>query len=409
MPPKQQPPVWGVPMVKLDRAKGAAMEKGEKQSSKDASSAGRVRWLDGVRGIAIIWIVFFHCLLSYNVGSFPSPINLDSFLSLVAQCDAGSFFGKLLCAVDAVIVAIMQRGAQAVGVFILFSGFGLTYSLFKKRGRLEIAWAGWYKRRLARLFPIFWLAHLVFLVSPFTILHDRIDYRFFLSLLGDRVYPVDKMFFYLVPAWWFLGLLIEFYIAFPFLFKLMQRLGWARYLGLCIVSSAGARVILRILDANGDYEMGAFFVCRLWEFGAGMVLGELMAQSPGRTFRLLLSWKGFLGGVITYTLGLVTYQPNLMSVFSDGLIATGLSVILIHLGYRLDKVPGIGRAFALAGVFSYGIYLFHQPYVMFIAEKLRPFSFGVFLSSASAAIVLIALASMGLEHMVNRIAGRLFR
>ena len=66
-----------------------------------------------------------------------------------------------------------------------------------------------------RLFPLYWLAHLVFLVSPFVILHDPVDYRFLLSFFGDRVYPVDKMFFYLVPAWWFLGLLIETLHRFP--------------------------------------------------------------------------------------------------------------------------------------------------------------------------------------------------
>ncbi len=255
----------------------------------------RIQWLDGVRGMAIIWIVFFHCLLTYNDGHFPSPISLDSFLTFITQCGGGSLFGRFFCTLDAIIIAIIQRGAQPVGVFILFSGFGLTYSLFKG-GRLEIAWAGWYRRRFTRLFPIFWLAHLIFLISPFAVLHDTIDYRFVLSLLGDRVYPVDKMFFYLVPAWWFLGLLIEFYMAFPLLFKLIRRLGWARYLGLCIVASVSAKVVLRILGANGDYEMGAFFVCRLWEFGAGMALGKLDGASPRSDFSAAAFMEGFSGG-----------------------------------------------------------------------------------------------------------------
>ena len=371
-------------------------------------STGRFQWLDSVKGLAVIWIAFYHCLLSYGSGSLPWPITLYSLFGLVRQCAHGSVFGSFSCALEGVIAAIIQRGPQAVGVFILFSGFGLTYSL-AKRGGFETSWAVWYRRRLTRLFPVYWLAHLVFLVSPFASLHDPVDYRFLLSFFGDRVFPIEKMFFYLVPAWWFMGLLIELYIFFPLLFKLMDRLGWMKYLGLCILSSAVAKyVLVDIVDANGYYEMGGFFVCRLWEFGAGMVLGKLMAERPESVLDRLLSWKGFFAGAIVYTLGLFSYQPNFLYVFSDGLTAVGLSVIMIHVAYRLDGAPGLGRALALAGVYSYSIYLLHQPYVMYVGEKLRPHSLGVFLVFASAVAVLIALGSMCLEYAVNRAVKHFF-
>jgi peptidoglycan/LPS O-acetylase OafA/YrhL len=372
------------------------------------SSTGRFQWLDSVRGMAVIWIALFHCLLSYGSGSLPSPISFGSFCGVVQQCAQGSSFGNFSCAVEAIIAAIIQRGSLGVGVFILFSGFGLTYSLVK-RGRFETSWAVWYRRRLTRIFPVYWLAHLVFLVSPFAVLHDPVDYRFLLSLLGDRVYPVDKMFFYLVPAWWFLGLLIEFYIVFPLLFKLMQRLGWVKYLGLCILLSSGTRYVLTdVVEANGYYEMGAFFVCRLWEFAAGMTMGKLMGEAPDWTLGRLLSWKGFFAGVILFTLGLVSYQPNFLSSFSDGLTAMGLSLILMHLAYRLDRIPGLGRWLAWGGVYSYSIYLFHQPYVMYVGEKLRPYSLAVFLILANALLVLIAAISMCFEYTVNRTVNLFF-
>ncbi|MGC9966984.1 MAG: acyltransferase [Syntrophobacteraceae bacterium] len=372
------------------------------------SPAGRFEWLDSVRGLAVLWIAFFHCILSYNNGRFPSPLTINSLSSFVEQCAQGSLPGKLLCAAKAIVAAILLRGSQGVGVFLLFSGFGLTYSLVKSGG-FEISWANWYKRRLTRLFPVYWLAHLILLISPFAVLHDKIDYRFLLSFFGDRVYPVDEMFFYLVPAWWFLGMLIEFYIAFPLLFKLMQRLGWVRYLMFCIVLTSSARYLMQIIGADGNYMMGAFFVCRLWEFAAGMALGKLMTEAPDATFRLLLSWKGFFLGVITYVLGFLTYQPNFLFNLSDGFTAMGLSVILIHAAYHLDRMPWLGRAFALAGVYSYSIYLFHQPYVIFAGEMLRPCSFAVFLVSASAVIVLISLVSMSFEYAVNRAVKRFFR
>ena len=104
--------------------------------------------------------------------------------------------------------------------------------------------------------------------------------------------------------------------------------------------------------------MGAFFVCRLWEFAAGMAMGKSVAELPDRTLSLLLSWKGFFIGIILYALGLFTYQPNFMYSFSDGLTAMGFSVILIHVAYRIDRVPGVGKSIGWAGVYSYSFIFF---------------------------------------------------
>ena len=381
---------------------------GAVRSENHPTPARHFQWLDGVRGLSVLWIAFFHCILSYNNERFPSPLTMDSLSSFLGQCaPGGHVFAKILCGLEAVVAAVLLRGSQAVGVFLLFSGFGLTYSLVKSGGA-GISWASWYRRRLARLFPVYWLAHLIFLVSPFAVLHDKIDYRFLLSFFGDRVYPVDQMFYYLVPAWWFMGMLIEFYIVFPLLYKLMRRLGWVWYLVFCIVLTSGARYALQVIKADGNYVMGAFFVCRLWEFAAGMALGELMAKAPDETSRRIFSSWGFFLGVVTFVLGMLTYQPNFLFSFSDGLMATGLALILIHAARLLDSIPGIGKAFAIAGVYSYSIYLFHQPYVIFAGERLQARSFPVFLISASAIICLISLMSIGIESAVNRTLKRFF-
>lgn len=369
--------------------------------------AARLRWVDTTRGMAILWIALFHCFIAYG-GSYPWLLTLSNFGAFFDQCAPDSLFRQVLCATGGIAAWFFQRGSQAVGVFILFSGFGLSYSL-SKREEGEPAWGRWYRHRLFRLFPIYWIAHLVFLVSPFQYRPDPIDYRFVLSFLGDRVYPVGAMFYYLVPAWWFLGLLIELYIVFPVLFRLMRRLGTAKFLVLCIAVTIASRyLIFSVLQASGNYIQGALFTCRLWEFAAGMALGRLMAQDRSKTLGWLFSWKALASGAVFYLLGTLSYQPNFLYTLTDGLMATGLSAIMVQAAAAADRVPALGPALAGAGVYSYSIYLFHQPYVMYCGEKLRPYPMAAFLLGAAALIALIAFFSMRFEALFNRLSRRFF-
>lgn len=377
------------------------------QTPSAAAAATRFQWIDSVRGMAIVWIAFFHCFIAYGP-NYPWPITLGSLPAFVDQCLPGALFGKIGCYIEGLIAGTMERGAQGVGVFILFSGFGLTYSLVK-RGQGKISWGRWYFHRFIRLFPIYWLAHLVFLVSPFQYRPVPFDYRFILSFLGDRVFPVDTMFFYLSPAWWFIGMLIELYIVFPLLYRLMQRMGSGGFFALCIALTVGSRYLLHVSGASGNYQMGALFLCRLWEFSAGMILGKLMAEDPQATARRLFSFKCFAAGIIVYVLGQLSYQPNALYILSDGLSGTGLSVIMVHIAALLDRAPVIGTAFARAGVYSYSLYLFHQPYVMYLGEHFQRYHIGVFFIVATAAIAVIALIAGCVEKGLNKVVHRYIR
>ncbi len=376
------------------------------KSLKAPGGSDHFDWVDGARGIAILWIAFFHSFLAYGA-NYPWPITFSSYGAFVEQCAPSGFLGKILCPIEAVIAAIIEHGSNGVGVFLLFSGFGLTYSLYRGQGR-EPSWGNWYRRRLVRLFPIYWLAHLVVLVSPIQYKPDPIDYRFILSFLGDRIYPVKQMFFYLNPAWWFFGLLLELYVVFPFLFRLLRRFGEAKFLVFCIVFTSISRyMIFAVLEADGEWLQGAFFGARLWEFGAGMVLGKLLAEHPRETIERLFSGTTLVLGIVLYAAALLTYQPNFLYCFSDGLNAMGLTIILAQIAARTARIPGLGKGLAKAGVYSYGIYLLHQPFVMYAGEQLRSYPLGIYFVLAAAIIMLIALIAMIIEYTVNRLISRL--
>ncbi len=370
------------------------------------SSGERFAWLDSVRGIAILWIVFFHFFITFAGDRYPWNITFSNFQSFVHGCAPTGLAAKIGCCLEGLIVALIQSGPYAISVFILFSGFGLTYSLVKK-GK-EPDWPVWYRRRIWRLFPIYWLAHLVCLVSPFLYLQSPIDYRFVLSFFGDRIVPVDKMFFYLNPSWWFFGLLLQLYIVFPLLYRLLQKLGPIRFLVLSAAFGAGCRYLLNmVIHADGNWAMGAFFAGRVWEFAAGMSLGSLMARQPQRTLKWFFSAWGCIAGVGLFALGVWCYQPIFTFSFTDGLVGMGLSIILANLANQLKRIPVAAKIFSFVGVYSYSVYLFHQPYVMYFGNRLHGSGIWVYLTLGSAIVAAVVAGAACVEWSVNKGVARL--
>jgi peptidoglycan/LPS O-acetylase OafA/YrhL len=54
-------------------------------------------------------------------------------------------------------------------------------------------------------------------------------------------------------------------------------------------------------------------------------------------------------------------------------------------------------------VFSYGLYLIHQPYVIYFGERMRWMSLYEFVVAACPIIALLAIFSARLEQYVNRL------
>ncbi len=374
-----------------------------------ASGGQRLRWLDGIKGLAILWIAYFHCFEAYNNRRLPSPLDSDYFARFIHQAAPVGIFATLLCIEKATFAAIAGVGFHAVGVFIVMSGFGLSYSLARTDVPRD-GWRGWYRSRVVRLFPMYWAAHLLYLVSPFIAHFEPIDYRFVLSFLGDRVWPIYYIFYYLNPAWWYFGLILELNIVFPLLYLLMRKLDAGWFLALSIIETIVSRYVLMVvLHASGYYLLGAFFGCRLWEFALGMVVGLWYQQDREWVDGRLFSPSGLLAGIIIYTAGLYSFPHALTYTLTDGLIGTGLFVILAQLAWQARRFPRVDAALAYVGVYSYGFYLVHQPYVIYFGERIRDWNLTEFTLAAVLVIAVLAIGASWFERLVNAITNRLMQ
>ena len=115
----------------------------------------RLLWIDISKGLAILFVAYFHFFSTYfQHGVLPPP-------------DWSNVAASALTLLKLTWFKISGLGFHAVGVFIILSGWTLMQSTVRRTEKGEIAWGAWYWARFARLYPMYWVAHLVYLVSPF--------------------------------------------------------------------------------------------------------------------------------------------------------------------------------------------------------------------------------------------------
>lgn len=368
--------------------------------------SARLDWMSVMRGVCSLWIVYFHTYSSYMPQPMPAT-NAQFLVNLYAAYSAPeiSWLWKQAAVVHD-IFAMMSL--HAVGIFIVMSGFGLTRSLLRKGHASEVAWGTWLKTRFWRLYPFFWLAHLIYLFAPFIWRPEPIDWRFLVSLTGVRAWPMESILFYANPSWWFFWLILQLYLAFPLLFAFYRRYGVWWFLVLAVGCSLASRYL--ILFEWKDWRgmiIGGLFTARLAEFALGMALAELWRRDPGGFSKRLTGWRTFLAGLILYPAGLLCYSSLESYLFVDVLCAAGLFLLLAPVARVIARVGWLTRALSFAGAVSLGTFLLHQPWTITagLALKGEPWwVFGLAMVALLPAMVVIAWAvETGLHAALQRL------
>jgi peptidoglycan/LPS O-acetylase OafA/YrhL len=356
----------------------------------------RLLWLDIAKALAISWVVYFHFFNTvFEHAQFPA----DDWSSLAAGT---------ITILRMAGLKVSGIGFHAVGVFIILSGWALMESTARRAETTSLKWGSWFGARFLRLYPMYWVAHLVYLVSPFVARLEPVDSRIILSLLGLRFIDITMNFMYLNAAWWYFSMLIQFYLIFPLLFWVARRLGPTTFLiGACALGFFTRYLMLIPYPQHGFWVLGGCAICRLPEFALGMALGMWHKQSPARTEWLLLRGAGFVVGLLLYPAAMMLYHNGFTYVFVD--FATGACCLLEIVGVAgiIALCPGPAKILGLVGTFSYGLYLIHQPYVIWLGLRIRPISAEFFLLIFVATLAVLSAWGILLEKSTNAIVNRL--
>ena len=149
--------------------------------------------LDAIKAFALLWICLIHWTQQLfggwdiaNPDNFWPPL-ADRVAQLMPVSGHGIWDIPLSLLLD-----FGRAGDQGVQLFLIVSGFGLTWALPQSKGGATPGWGGFYRRRLSRIYPEYWMAHLMVLAGVLAgaLAPGRaLQSSFLFSLLGIRVTP----------------------------------------------------------------------------------------------------------------------------------------------------------------------------------------------------------------------------
>jgi peptidoglycan/LPS O-acetylase OafA/YrhL len=357
-------------------------------------SGEHFRALDGIRGGAILLVMFFH-FSAYGHGLIRSDVWIDRLY-----------------------YRISGTGWIGVDLFFVLSGFLITGILYDAK-HTDRYFRNFYARRVLRIFPLYYAALLLFLVIlPWlrpddaglqAITRDGAWYWSYLAnvRIADMGWPEVP----LLGHFWSLAVEEQFYLVWPVIVLLLDR----RRLQLaCVLCIFGAIVVRVGLHFYGNPTAAFVFTpARVDVLAVGAYIA-VAARGPSglqQLSRIAPPVAASLAAVLLFILGLrrgfAAYDPWVFTL--------GLSVLALFFGAVLVLALTMPRHTKLArlldssvlsffGRYSYGLYVIHSPILFMFAGAvpltILPTVFGsqllrqlAFLLIATAVSVAMALAS----------------
>ena len=333
----------------------------------------RFQELDMMRGFAACWVVAVHFWYFNFLPPFFGYSNFFEYAKAVGEASTiAKFFPLPFNSAGNIVLDVLNifflLGYQGVHIFFILSGFGLVYSRILKPHE---SWSIFMRKKFFRIYPTYWILLAVSLIIPR--LRADLFYGYFDWWSFWRSWIIlDKA----IPLSWFKFPLIQFYLCFFVLFKLLHKYSIKQFLLTSFLIKVTYTFLFLFLGYNvflpilGDpVYPGYLAISRLFEFCLGMAMAKVYASNPTLLINYLTKPVTIALAIIFEILGIMgcfqfsnpifqgVYFPFGVS-FYDAFLGFGIFVIVFNVCRLLINFSELTTRF-LTGVskISYELYL----------------------------------------------------
>ena len=275
-------------------------------------------------GVAILWLVAFHF-------GFPR----DNFISHVFSW-------------------IIGMGQMGVDMFMFLSGIGMVFSIQKCP-----SFSSFFKRRFMRITKTYWPALVLIFLISFVLKNLCAHFTdcFTLSEIFYAGFFLDVLTLGNMGAYWFVSAIMVFYMLFPLLYLLGEKIGSLFVFWIALLVSIYITILFYKYDIHWQFMSARFPI-----FVLGYYMGYSYKMKKVECFGLVKSVIWFVSGLIIYSVFSLCYQEYMVSLglhyWPWILMAPAMCYFIAYMIALLSKGKSIGiNAIAIIGGATLEMYI----------------------------------------------------
>jgi len=366
----------------------------------------RLPYLDGLRGIAALYVVMCHV-----------------YTAIMFGCD-----GAGASSISLQFLKLFKYGHYMVDLFIVLSGYVLSIPIVVASSTLKGGFWTYFLKRVVRIIPPFYLSlMLAFLVSQMPSVPG------FRTMVTESPLSQYVAHLFLVNNWsqswrigsnqplWSVAVEWQIYMMFPLvLLPIWKRFGVVTMVILAIVGGITVNLI-----TSGLYSSAHTWFVGLFAIG---VLTAEICHGVSNNLSIIKSWKSIwiipIGMFASVSIAnrWVDFSEARFMWLSDTLIGIGFAAAILALTSQSSRVGGGGRFIEILtsrpiqflGSISYSVYLFHWPLLEVVMKTVLAMKLNadmlvlsVIFVGVPTIVAVCALLSMLVEQPMIRLAKRL--
>ncbi|MFC4261279.1 acyltransferase family protein [Ferruginibacter yonginensis] len=305
------------------------------------ASSKRLGVIDGWRAIACMGVLYIHVM-----GLLQQPT------CFIAGID---------------VFKVLSIWGNGVHLFFVISGFCFYWVMHGKQQWDIAALIGFWKKRLLRIAPAFYVACMVYALVYFKTINSAVLFKLACNFLFIQPYVHGAE---IAGIFWSLSVEWFFYIGLPFVFMAIKKWGYRIMLGPLLLLF----ILLNLahykgLLYNNDFAWYYTIMGNFGHFVWGIIIGRLYQTSKATTWPFK-SWVGFIVGLVIAYMGKVFYYSAWVTKMGTfGFLFETIGPLLMTFGFAYMILvslqhPTIGKIIgnkylAFVGKISFSFYLWH--------------------------------------------------